>query len=466
MMRGIVFLSHANPEDNRVTRWLALQLVRAGYAVWSDLTGLIGGEDFWREAERVIRERAVKFVYVLSRVSNVKTGPLNELHVAWAVARQDPARLQDFIIPIRVDDLPYADINIELARLNVIAFSPDWAPGLEQLLKKFAHDGVPRNATSSPRFVTRWWQSRHSAAEGISETPDPYSSNWFRIATSPPFIHLHELSPALPEGIASRWPGLNRGPHFISFASEGDIRAGLPEGVSLRDSRPWPLMDFLDGAAATIPRRQAREAVNRLLRVSWERFMESRGLPLYEMANKAMCGYFTSNLVHEDRVSFRTVSGLTGSRQLIGYRTRSRKTPDGGYQSVRQYWHYGVEARPLAHPHLAFAIHAHVLFSNDGLNIWLGKDALHRARRSACRDWWNDQWRDRLLATMSWLAAGGDSIKLEVGTGLFVVIDCDPHRFVSPVSYTDPDDLPELESFDGDHGGDDGGDDDADEIAE
>lgn len=37
-MRDMVFFSHANPEDNEVTRWLALQLARAGYAVWCDLT--------------------------------------------------------------------------------------------------------------------------------------------------------------------------------------------------------------------------------------------------------------------------------------------------------------------------------------------------------------------------------------------------------------------------------------------
>src|SRR5437899_11822673 len=93
--RDTVFLSHANPEDNRFTRWLALRLVRAGYQVWSDLTGLLGGEDFWREAERTIRERAAKFVYVLSRVSNAKPGPLKELHVAEAGARREG--LRDFI---------------------------------------------------------------------------------------------------------------------------------------------------------------------------------------------------------------------------------------------------------------------------------------------------------------------------------------------------------------------------------
>jgi hypothetical protein len=82
-----------------------MQLARRGYRVWSDLTGLLGGEDFWQEAERAIREQTAKFLYVLSRVSNQKPGPLKELHVAEAVARSE--RLHDFIVPLLIDDLPH-----------------------------------------------------------------------------------------------------------------------------------------------------------------------------------------------------------------------------------------------------------------------------------------------------------------------------------------------------------------------
>jgi TIR domain len=45
--RAIVFISHANPEDNDFTTWLAARLALAGYEVWSDITKLIGGEVFW-----------------------------------------------------------------------------------------------------------------------------------------------------------------------------------------------------------------------------------------------------------------------------------------------------------------------------------------------------------------------------------------------------------------------------------
>jgi hypothetical protein len=79
------------------------------------------------------------------------------------------------------------------------------------------------------------------------------------------------------------------------------------------------------------------------------------------------------------------------------------------------------------------------LFSHEGLNIWQSKSALHRARRSTCSEWWNDDWRDRLLAAMAWLASGNRSITIKVGTGADLEIGCDPVRFESPVSYVDPD---------------------------
>jgi TIR domain len=62
--REMLFLSHANPEDNVVTNWLALRLAAEGYAVWCDLTRLLGGEAFWDDIQSAIEERTAKFLYI------------------------------------------------------------------------------------------------------------------------------------------------------------------------------------------------------------------------------------------------------------------------------------------------------------------------------------------------------------------------------------------------------------------
>jgi len=105
----MLFLSHANAEDNLFTRWLSLRLAREGYPVWCDLTKLLGGEDFWRDVEAALRDRTAKFLFVLSKTSNQKQGTLDELALARKVGKQ----LQDFIIPLRIDDLGRRVLELE-----------------------------------------------------------------------------------------------------------------------------------------------------------------------------------------------------------------------------------------------------------------------------------------------------------------------------------------------------------------
>ena len=65
-MRDTIFISHATPEDNDFTIWLASRLQLLGYKVWIDRKGLLGGEKFWQEIDQIIRNQAAKFLMVYS----------------------------------------------------------------------------------------------------------------------------------------------------------------------------------------------------------------------------------------------------------------------------------------------------------------------------------------------------------------------------------------------------------------
>ena len=68
--KRVVFISHANPEDNPAAAWFATQLTLLGYEVWCDLKSAHGGEsDFWLKVQNTIEKEAVKFVYLLSNTS-------------------------------------------------------------------------------------------------------------------------------------------------------------------------------------------------------------------------------------------------------------------------------------------------------------------------------------------------------------------------------------------------------------
>lgn len=438
-MRDMVFFSHANPEDNDFALWLSLQVANAGYPVWCDLTKLLGGEDFWNDIEEAIRERTVKFVYVLSQTSNKKTGPLQELQVANNVARDK--ELQDFVIPALIDDLSPREFNIQLARLNSILFNAGWASGLKILLEKLDRDRIARRANFSPFTVASWWQEHFGSEQSFRPENDQYLSNWFPVQIRPGKLYCHSLSRTQIGKVEIQtdlpYPGFQHGQFLISFAQAEDFKGKLGDSNVITGSESYAIENLLIGQ--DMPEfcspKEFKKFISQLLRLSWEKLIMDKGLFFYVMANGVKCVYPTINQLGEGVVFFQGVSGKKASRNLIGYKTI--KATD----SVEEYqrrWHFGISASPLAHPTLALAMKTHVVFTKDGSNVLDNKRLLHRARRSQCKDWWNDDWRDRLLAIMAWLSAGSTEIQISVGRDAIVAISSEPLRFLSPMSYQDP----------------------------
>jgi hypothetical protein len=431
-MRQMLFISHANPEDNEFTRWLALQLAREGYAAWCDLTKLLGGETFWRDIESAIRQRTAKFLYVLSRTSNIKDGPLNELNVALSVARD--AKLSDFIIPLHIDDLPHREVNIQISRLNAVEFRQGWADGLRQLVKKLQQDEVPKDPRFNPSAVASWWRENRDYGSIVSEEPEEHLSNWFPIKALPPTTYMHLLKHGLgakrDDDFDTSYPSQRIGGRLVSFAPATDLKIHV-DGTTRVSTTELCERDL---HGVPFDAREGRHCVIRLLRLAWTHFVQERGLPTYSLSNKRACAYFTHEKVASPRVSFTLPNGFKGSRSLTG---KNRKWSSALQSKVDRYWHFAVSADVHLYPMPVFAVKSHVLFSSDGKNIWDGKAKLHSARRSHCKDWWNPHWRDRLFASMFWLSGHENALAIPVSSDTAIVVGMQPIAFNSPVRYDD-----------------------------
>ncbi len=187
----MIFISHANPEDNQFALWLSLQLANCGYPVWCDLTKLLGGEYFWEDIEEAIRNRTHKFLFVLSKISNQKQGALDELNLALTVEKRDS--LHDFVIPLWIDNLQSKDFYIRLQRKNDVPFNKSWAEGLRQLLTKFDKENVQKDPRFNPGAVNTWWEDNNGTDCAIINEPEEYLSNWFPIRSLPSEIYLHSF---------------------------------------------------------------------------------------------------------------------------------------------------------------------------------------------------------------------------------------------------------------------------------
>lgn len=436
-MKDILFLSHANPEDNEFARWLALQLTRQGYSVWCDLVDLLGGEDFWKDIELVLRRRAIKFLYVLSRTSNVKQGPLDELQVAQNVMRDEG--LQDFILPLLIDDLPPREINIQLSRINAIPFNESWAKGLHQLLERLAKDGTPTNPSFTPNAVATWWKNHFGADAGILNEEEEHISNWFPIDHLPEKIYFHALGRSdiglIEAPFDLPYPSFQHNRYLVSFASAKDFETHLGTSLFIAETFEFSVRDLLDGKVLEkfVPKEKRRDFIVRLLKQGFWIFAESRKLKRYALAQHTLCWWFPKDLVQKDRITFTGVNGKNTWRSVVGYKTRRKQ--DGS--TYKQFWHFGIQAKPMFYPFLAFVIKYHVMFSDDGVQHWKSKKRIHRARRSQCRGWWNPEWRDRTLATIQWLANGAEELNIQLGSDVILKVKCQPVPFISAVSYSD-----------------------------
>jgi hypothetical protein len=121
-MRDTVFVTHAAPEDNEFALWLSSKLALAGYRVWVDRRRLRGGDDFWDEIDRVLRNNAVKQIVVFTQYIT-KPGVKKELAIDEIMRN----RLGDekFMIPVRADDISFGDAPPELIRRNILNAYPN-----------------------------------------------------------------------------------------------------------------------------------------------------------------------------------------------------------------------------------------------------------------------------------------------------------------------------------------------------
>ena len=96
MLKNVIFISHANPEDNPFADWLFAQLTLAGYNCWCDTQRLYGGErDFSEEIQNILQNNTCKFLLILSKKTFTIDFVVDEYEFARSLAKSNG--IKDFI---------------------------------------------------------------------------------------------------------------------------------------------------------------------------------------------------------------------------------------------------------------------------------------------------------------------------------------------------------------------------------
>jgi len=319
--RRLLFISHANPEDNAFATWLATQLAIAGYEVWCDVTQLLGGERFWTDIEEAIDAHAFRLLFVSTRVSNRKPGTLHELALARAAQRRHG--FKDFMVPLKLDDLPFESSHETLHGINFVHFDESWAAGLSQLLSLLEREGAPKSPTAGPACVTEWYRRSLDSRRQVVVSNDRCFSNWFEFRLPGRMtFHRYAGSPERLAQIATgfRWPSRIHGHHLATFAAVAEVRRQLGDASAFPDALEFGTDAFVmvGSELLRIAPFDAVKIVTDLVRQAWESTMSARGLGVHRLASAPPAWFFRHGQLPKNRAYFGVPGGRRTYRQLVG----------------------------------------------------------------------------------------------------------------------------------------------------
>lgn len=406
--RKLVFISHANPQDNEVALWFASRLAAEGYDVWSDVTKLIGGETFWDTIETVIRDHAACVVVLLSKEGHEKPGVLDEVNIAIAVERR--LGLKGFVIPVRVDKMRFDDVRANLARKNIIDGSTDLRTALDQTLRALESLGVAKREQPSAEILAEWRKSLPlGGGKEASDLNGRVFENKVAITAWPGTLSRVRGLPSKPKfSLAAIEPFLATAPvpnGELCFAGKSELYDALQDARGLSITGSVATENALDGTAIEllgIRVRELRRALSQIIRNSWDHHCAALGMRKYQLSSGKFCWFEQLDFVEKNEVRFTDHMSQVRRRALVG---RSEK------RGV--YWHFGVEAVPSIVDG-SVRLRTHVIFTEDGKTPIDSPARQHALRRGFCRNWWNDRWRDLLAAMLARISRGEDTIRIVV----------------------------------------------------
>lgn len=408
--RDIIFISHATPNDNEFVRWLGTRLTGHGYKVWADIFDLAGGTPFWISIEDALRKRALKVIFVGSRASCEpgRSGVRNEISVADAIKKS--LKDSEFIIPVRIDDVPFDEFPIQIHQLNAIDFTAGWGAKLALLVDTLTKAKVPRTVTDLGAEFDRWRQVSVRSDVVLERGDEPLITSILPILALPDEISFYEYDGekgAFEDAVRSlSYPSAMHHRLLVSFAGAGEIQARLPPGLTVALRGIAKLPDFLDGAV-TDPigpnRSDANNWAVRMLRESFEAHLAQRGLLSYD-ASAGTVMFFPKDLLPEDRVYYVNAKGKRTYKQIVGFS-----------KVLNAHWHLGMRAVVRLGDVPTVRLRPYVVFSRDGRQPLQDAGEMTKLRRRFCKSWFNHVWRPLWQAFFEFFGNGSDTVQIALG---------------------------------------------------
>ena len=226
----------------------------------------------------------------------------------------------------------------------------------------------------------------------------------------------------MPKGFDVRkltFPAIRFKQYLCTFAWEYDFIYQLPKTETYKSSETIriPTADILSGVYDSdfIKNYECQRLIVQLINKAFELRMRQKEVREYEMSNKTAY-WIEKGKIEKDK--FEKI-------QLIG-------------KQKEKNWHFGISAAGKLYPAHVLMISSHIFFTKDGANLIESKSIQHSSRRRQGKNWWNDKWREKLLAFVKYISDDEETFYLEMGSEEKIVISNTPLKFHGIRSYNIP----------------------------
>jgi hypothetical protein len=409
--RDIIFISHANPEDNTFAIWLGAKLAGVGYEVWADVLQIAGGQDWQRKLEDAIRNRACKVLLVANETSVNKQGVRNELQIASDTARKigDSA----FIIPLRLRDF---DAPFLVVQSQYIDFERGWAPALSELLRDLRETyQVPRKTGNTEA----WLNLQTMQGKTLAPITESLVSTWLEVRRIPSRLYYYP-DPTPP---SKNYPSVKYRDGVLTCINES-AKGRLTRRTSELLKTGWPAIE--------LSQEDARNRFTDIANQGLASVLDSKGLKNHEMGNR-QSAWWVTEAGPQGQIPFKW-PGLSGRRQIQGSSAKRK---------IR--WHFGISASFRSAPLRHIRLKSRLIFTQDGRVPIESAARAHRLRRSFAKGWRNARWRDMLLSFLYWFSDGETVIDIPVTADDAIVISLPPMVFTCPIGVQESSNRPQDE---------------------
>lgn len=394
-----LFISYV-VEDRIFAEWLAQKLIAEGYSVLCE--GLNSLENNYpKDVSKSIKTDVFRFIPIYSDNSLRNNEVTIQRNLALSIGE---VKEIDFIIPLKLDDFDFSQLDDAIQKLSFISFYENWATGLRQLLENLNSINSPKPLINGKEIAAQHFFEK----DILTSQPEDLYSNCFAIKKIPNVIYRFKVNN-----------------DFTNEESQNFLWAYKRVNDELVFSFQHPPKELLDKFRIT---EIGGDSWRDITKIFWndeneEKWIFSNNL-VTELIKKSLIAkchqnglmfchetnlhYFPNGLLDRNRIAFSYPDG-TRNRPISVVGKRKYYKPMN--QSEEYIYHLAPTFFVKKNLFQEYSVILRIrIYLTDVSNVVLISRKRNSRRKHLCKNWWNDDWFKRILLISQFLSDGSEIV--------------------------------------------------------